>query len=93
MCSYVNVTTIVERRGPLGRTASDDRVGLNEEKFSTSLAATVQPTPTTVQSPISTVHCLSLNKLILACYPPSCISNAIRAEPFPPLRVISVDGD
>jgi len=49
--------------------------------------ATVPPASTPVQPPISTIHCLSLNKLILECYPPSCISNAILAESFPRLRV------
>lgn len=33
---------------------------------------TVQPRPTTVQPPISTIQCFLLNKLILVCYPLPC---------------------
>ena len=45
----------------------------------------------TVQLLIPAMHCYSLHNLILASYSPSCISNAVLAESFPRLRVISVD--
>ncbi len=47
---------------------------------STFPASAVQPAGATVQPSISTFQCFALNKLILECYPPSCISNACLAR-------------